>query len=89
MLFVLDPDPLNGGKKGEEKAREVARVVGVEHLLDVPFVGLSNGQTRRARMALALLLDPKFLVIEERMSLLVLSVNGDHPWIHCSVLLVA
>ncbi|CED84344.1 Predicted transporter (ABC superfamily) [Phaffia rhodozyma] len=65
MLWALDPDPLTGGKKGGERAREVAKLVGVEHLLDTPFVGLSNGQTRRARMALGLLSDPKFLVVEE------------------------
>lgn len=79
MLFVLDPDPdpRTGGKKGAEKAREVAAMVGIEHLLSVPFLGLSNGQTKRARIALALLSDPKFLIIEERRSLLFFPVNCD------------
>lgn len=66
LLFVADPgDPLTGGKHGAAEARAVARKVGVEHLLDVPFVGLSNGQTRRARMAMALLRSPALLIVEE------------------------
>ena len=62
ILWLLDPDPLHGGKKGEKEARWATRLVGIEHLLDVPFVGLSNGQTRRARLALALLKKPKLLM---------------------------
>lgn len=66
LLFIADPgDPLTGGKRGAAEARAVARKVGIEHLLDVPFVGLSNGQTRRARMAMALLHSPKLLIVEE------------------------
>lgn len=65
MLFLLDPDPLLGGKKGGDKARAAARRVGIEHLLDVPFVGLSNGQTRRARLAIGLLKAPRLLIVEE------------------------
>lgn len=62
IKWILDPDPLHGGKKGEEEARWATKAVGIEHLLEVPFVGLSNGQTRRARLALALLKKPQLLV---------------------------
>lgn len=66
LQFAIDPgDPLTGGKKGAEEARQAARKVGIEHLLDVPFVGLSNGQTRRARMAVALIRSPRLLIVEE------------------------
>ncbi|KAL7417472.1 P-loop containing nucleoside triphosphate hydrolase protein [Mrakia frigida] len=65
IKWILDPDPLHGGKKGEEEARWATKAVGIEHLLEVPFVGLSNGQTRRARLALALLKKPQLLVVEE------------------------
>ena len=37
-------------------------------LLDLPMVALSNGQTRRARIAKALLEDPKLLILDEPLS---------------------
>jgi hypothetical protein len=66
LLFIADPgDPLTGGKRGAVEARAVARKVGIAHLLDLPVVCLSNGQTRRARMAMALLHSPRLLIVEE------------------------
>lgn len=51
----------------------VARVAGmldVTDLLDMPLVVLSNGQTRRARIARALLSRPETLILEEPFSTL-------------------
>jgi ABC-type molybdenum transport system ATPase subunit/photorepair protein PhrA len=40
----------------------------INHLLDLPSVSLSSGQTRRARIAAALLSKPVFLVLEDPMA---------------------
>lgn len=40
----------------------------LEPLLDIPLVALSNGQTRRARMARALLMQPALLIMDEPLS---------------------
>ena len=40
----------------------------LDHLLDIPLVALSNGQTRRARIAKALLSKPEVLILEEPFS---------------------
>ena len=42
----------------------------LDHLLDIPLIALSNGQTRRARIAKALLSMPEVLVLEEPFSAL-------------------
>jgi molybdate transport system ATP-binding protein len=46
----------------------VAKQLDVEHLLHLSFVKLSNGQTRRARIARALLRNPSMLVLDEPLS---------------------
>ncbi|KAG0946698.1 hypothetical protein G6F57_004512 [Rhizopus arrhizus] len=48
-----------------EKVKEVARLLNVDHLLPLSFLKLSNGQTRRARIAKALLNHPSMLVLDE------------------------
>ena len=43
----------------------------LKHLLDLPFIVLSNGQTRRARVAKALLSKPELLFLDEPLSKLI------------------
>lgn len=45
-----------------------ARMLKLDHLLEIPLIALSNGQTRRARIARALLTRPEVLVLEEPFS---------------------
>jgi ABC-type Mn2+/Zn2+ transport system ATPase subunit len=40
----------------------------LKHLLDLPLVALSNGQTRRARIVKALLEQPDILLLDEPLS---------------------
>ncbi|KAF8634670.1 hypothetical protein AX15_000771 [Amanita polypyramis BW_CC] len=51
----------------EEKRlfRDLVEKTGLESLLDVPMVTLSNGQRRRARIAKAILRKPKLLLLDE------------------------
>lgn len=51
-----------------ETIREVAVMLKLDHLLEIPLIALSNGQTRRARIARALLTRPEVLVLEEPFS---------------------
>ena len=46
----------------------MAKQLQVDHLLDLPLVTLSNGQTRRARILRALLAKPELLILEEPFS---------------------
>ena len=61
-LSALDPAPM------QEAIEDVARVMQIHHLLDLPSVSLSSGQTRRARIAAALLTKPILLLLEDPMS---------------------
>ncbi|KAF7732564.1 hypothetical protein EC973_003311 [Apophysomyces ossiformis] len=47
------------------KVRTVAEKLDISHLLPLSFVKLSNGQTRRARLARALLRNPGMLILDE------------------------
>ncbi|MCJ1283278.1 hypothetical protein MMC26_002606 [Xylographa opegraphella] len=56
----------NGGAVKKEKTlREVIRQLKLEALLDLPVGNLSNGQTRRARIAKALMSAPEALLLDE------------------------
>ncbi|KAI9484196.1 MAG: P-loop containing nucleoside triphosphate hydrolase protein [Benjaminiella poitrasii] len=48
-----------------EDIKRVAKQLNIDHLLDLSFVKLSNGQTRRARIAKALLKSPSMLLLDE------------------------
>ncbi|CAO3658171.1 unnamed protein product [Umbelopsis vinacea] len=51
---------------GDETAiEEVAKLLNISHMLDFSFMKLSNGQTRRARIARSLLTNPEVLVLDE------------------------
>jgi ABC-type sugar transport system ATPase subunit len=53
----------------EDKAiSDVATMLKLDHLLEIPLIALSNGQTRRARIARALLTQPEVLILEEPFS---------------------
>ncbi|KAI7903474.1 P-loop containing nucleoside triphosphate hydrolase protein [Cokeromyces recurvatus] len=48
-----------------EKIKQVAKQLDIDSLLDLSFIKLSNGQTRRARIAKALLKSLSMLVLDE------------------------
>ena len=58
-------DYLRAGGVDEARMREVAERLGVGHLLGLSFLKLSNGQTRRARLARGLLANPELLVLDD------------------------
>ena len=47
---------------------ELTEKLELKHLLDLPLVALSNGQTRRARIVKALLKQPDLLLLDEPLS---------------------
>ena len=61
-LSALHPKPT------EDEIEAVARTMRIHHLLDLPSVSLSSGQTRRARIAAALLTRPSLLLLEDPMA---------------------
>ncbi|KAI9030095.1 P-loop containing nucleoside triphosphate hydrolase protein [Phycomyces nitens] len=58
-------DYLKSREKSDAKIKEVANKLDLVHLLPLSFVKLSNGQTRRARIARALLGNPAVLILDE------------------------
>ena len=61
-LSALHPPPTR------KHIEEVARTMQIDQLLDFPAVSLSSGQTRRARIAAALLTKPVLLLLEDPMA---------------------
>lgn len=47
-----------------QEAEDAAHLLGLENLLTQPFVQLSNGQTRRLMIAIALIKKPKLLILD-------------------------
>ncbi|KAK6579693.1 hypothetical protein PZA11_007929 [Diplocarpon coronariae] len=61
-----EPNPSDDGKKVDTALLErVVRDLRLQDLTDIPVANLSNGQTRRARIARALLGDPEVLLLDE------------------------
>ncbi|KAL0083416.1 P-loop containing nucleoside triphosphate hydrolase protein [Phycomyces blakesleeanus] len=58
-------DYLKSREKSDSKIAKVAETLDLTHLLPLSFVKLSNGQTRRARIARALLGNPAVLILDE------------------------
>lgn len=52
----------------QKKFEEWVSKLGLEQFLDLPFIALSNGQTRRARIVKALLDSPELLLLDEPLS---------------------
>lgn len=63
---LLKHIPQEGGDEGF--LDKTVKALKLDHLLDIPLVALSNGQTRRARIARALLARPEVLILEEPFS---------------------
>ncbi|GIJ92077.1 hypothetical protein Asppvi_011052 [Aspergillus pseudoviridinutans] len=55
----------NGTVRNEELLAQVITDLRLGELLDMPVANLSNGQTRRARIAKALLSEPELLLLDE------------------------
>ena len=55
----------SGTNATDAEIQLVASRLGVEHRLTVSFIKLSNGQTRRARIARALLTHPELLILDD------------------------
>lgn len=54
--------------EGRAALDDLAERLDLRHLLDLPFIVLSNGQTRRARVSKALLGKPELLLLDEPLS---------------------
>jgi len=63
--LTLDQFLHAAGPVADDRLRDVTERLGIAELLPLSFIKLSNGQTRRARIARALLTHPEVLVLDE------------------------
>ena len=61
-------DSLSSGVEEEGKLEELADKLGLKDLMDLPLIALSNGLTRRARIARAVMKTPEVLLLDEPLS---------------------
>lgn len=92
--FIVDGEIVPGREEKEERVRhfqEWVEKLGLERLLDLPLVALSNGQMRRARIVKALLSKPGILLLDEPLSAcdpkLILTVASEACFLHASTTL--
>ena len=64
---MLDTDGVGDERKGG-KLEELVDKLGLKDLMDLPLLALSNGQTRRARIARAVMKTPELLLLDEPLS---------------------
>jgi ABC-type molybdenum transport system ATPase subunit/photorepair protein PhrA len=63
-----DDDTFSEIGKRARRFEELTEKLALKHLLDLPLVALSNGQTRRATVVKALLEQPDMLLLDEPLS---------------------
>lgn len=56
---------LQSPKASKAKIKEIAKEVGIQHLLSMPIQSISGGELQRVLLARALLNDPELLVLDE------------------------
>lgn len=61
----------------EERVRELAGQLGIEHLLDRGVTGLSGGESQRVALGRALIFEPAFLLLDEPLSAVDEETRGD------------
>ncbi|WVW86198.1 hypothetical protein I302_108240 [Kwoniella bestiolae CBS 10118] len=62
LLSTLHPTP------SKQEIERVSTLMKIDHLLDLPMVSFSSGQTRRSRIAASLLTRPVLLILEDPMA---------------------
>jgi len=65
--FGLQPfwRPVGHWRELGERAREVASIVGLDDVLEMPVAALSHGRQRAVELGLALMSDPRVLLLDE------------------------
>jgi ABC-type molybdate transport system ATPase subunit len=60
--------PIQQAQGQQDVFEDLVEKLSLKHLLDLPLVALSNGQTRRARIVKVLLSKPELLLLDEPLS---------------------